>query len=71
MTTRMSRPRTFQLIPKADAALDKAVEITGHSRTDVVNRALQLYAYLMEEQAAGAELCLRNGDRIASMRIVS
>jgi predicted transcriptional regulator len=60
--TPMSRARTFHLVPKADAALDRAAEITGHSRTDVVNRALQAYLFLVEQRQAGADLLVRNGD---------
>lgn len=35
---------TVNLVPRALAALDLAAEHTGDSRTDIVNRALQVYA---------------------------
>lgn len=35
---------TVNLIPRSVAALDAAALTTGDSRSDVVNRALQLYA---------------------------
>lgn len=37
---------TVNLIPRADKALQLAVQLTGDSKTDTVNRALQVYAYL-------------------------
>lgn len=59
--------RTFELIPKAEEALAAAVGLTGHTRTDTVNRALQLYAFLVEHRAEGNELCMRNGNETASI----
>lgn len=62
MTTPMGRSVAFKLIPLAETALDKAVTLTGHSRTDVINRALQAYAFLEEQRAAGNELLVRSDD---------
>lgn len=67
MTTPLSRPQTVPLIPLARTALATAVEITGHSETDTVNRALQLYAVLVEQRAAGAELLVRHGDNVQTI----
>jgi hypothetical protein len=39
---------TANLVPRAVAALQVAGEITGDNRTDVINRSLQVYAYLMK-----------------------
>lgn len=61
---RLGRRRTFQLIPMAESALAQAAEITGHNETDVVNRALQAYLFLVEQRAAGADLLVRNGDDV-------
>jgi hypothetical protein len=38
---------TVNLTPRADAALTLAARLTGDNRTNSVNRALQIYAYLM------------------------
>lgn len=48
----------MELIPKADAALHLAVLLDGKSRTDVVNRALQVYAWIREQQHAGHHIAL-------------
>jgi hypothetical protein len=55
MATNLTR-LTVNLIPKADAALNHAADATGLSRTDTVNRALQVYDYLVAEMAKGADL---------------
>jgi hypothetical protein len=39
---------TVNLTPGAYRALEQAVRITGDTRTDTINRALQVYAYLEE-----------------------
>jgi hypothetical protein len=44
---------TVNLIPKAAEALDHVAALTRDSKTDSVNRAIQLYDYLMERQAKG------------------
>ena len=42
--------------------LDRTVNRTGLSKTDIVNRALSLYAYLDERLASGDELLVRTKD---------
>lgn len=37
---------TVNLIPRADAALTLSQQLTGDSKTDIINRALQLYAFV-------------------------
>lgn len=51
---------TVSLVPKAVAALESARKITGESKTDCVNRALQLYAMMHEVQAAKGEVRIRD-----------
>lgn len=43
------RKLTVNLVPRAVDALQAASNMTGDNRTDTVNRALQIYAYLMEQ----------------------
>jgi hypothetical protein len=38
---------TVNLTPRAWEALGRAVKLTGDSKTDTLNRAVQVYAYLM------------------------
>ena len=40
-------------VPRAIVALDVAGEVTGDSRTDVLNRAVQFYAYLVKRAEEG------------------
>jgi len=51
---------TINLIPRAYAAMVLASEITGDSRTDTVNRAVQLYAYVEHELSQGSEILIRD-----------
>ena len=39
---------TVNLVPNAVKALNHAAELTGDTRTDTVNRALQVYAALID-----------------------
>ena len=52
---------TVTLIPKASAAL-AAVTGPARTKTDAVNRALQAYAFLEEQAAAGAVVLIRQPD---------
>jgi hypothetical protein len=45
---------TVNLVPEAVTALDWAAQLAGDTRTDTVNRALQLYAILMQETCDGS-----------------
>lgn len=49
---------TVNITPRSVVALEKAAEIEGLSKTDTVNRALQVWAYLLAEKAKGAEFHL-------------
>ena len=54
---------TVNLTPRAYRALGKAVKLTCDSKTDTVNRALQLYAYLEEITQSGGALYVRFADK--------
>lgn len=47
---------TVNLIPKAWDAANTTAARLGMSRTDVINRALQAYAFLEEAVAEGAQI---------------
>lgn len=56
---------TVNLIPAAAAALWETVELTSYSRTDVINRALQVYAMLERQQRVhGKELLFKSEDQL-------
>lgn len=44
---------TINLVPRALTSLDKASEITGHTKTECINRALQIYTWLLSRIASG------------------
>ena len=59
-----STPRTYErltvnLTERSIKSVVLAAAITGDSKTDMVNRALQLYAYVMNARREGKSLILR------------
>lgn len=50
---------TVPLIPKSVDALAALVDQQGLSRTDIINRALQLYAYISGVQDHGAKVLVQ------------
>lgn len=59
---------TVNLVPKAVASLQEAAQLGGISRSDVVNRALQAYVFLLREQEDGAQILLR--DKTGDVNVV-
>lgn len=59
---------TVNLIPRASRALEQAGRLTGDSKTDTINRAIQVYAYLEEVWAKGGSILARNGDDITELK---
>jgi hypothetical protein len=52
---------TINLVPRSSRALARAMELTGDSKTDCINRALPVYAYLEEILANGGSLLVQDG----------
>jgi hypothetical protein len=50
---------TVNLTARASRALDLASELTGDTKTDTLNRALQVYAYLEQVTARGGSVYVR------------
>lgn len=50
------------LVPPAVQAIAELTESTGLSKADVINRAVQIYAYLDAQTRTGADLLLREPD---------
>ena len=53
---------TVNLVPRAYKSMMLAVEITGDSRTDTINRALQFYAFAEVIMSNGGQILTRNSD---------
>ncbi|MFD0001780.1 hypothetical protein ACFVJ4_05060 [Streptomyces sp. NPDC127178] len=50
------------LVPPAVEAIAALIDSTGLSKADVINRAVQIYAYLDSQKQGGADLLLRQTD---------
>jgi len=50
---------TVNLTGRSSRALDVATKLTGDTKTDAVNRALQVYAYMEEITANGGSVYVR------------
>jgi hypothetical protein len=50
---------TVNLIARASRALQRVVDLTGDSKTDALNRAIQVYAYLEEVESNGGDIYVR------------
>jgi hypothetical protein len=57
-------------VPRAVQALELASALTGDSRTDVLNRAVQMYAYLAKMMEEGNLVFVENPTTHAKERIV-
>ncbi|MFI9569512.1 hypothetical protein [Streptomyces rishiriensis] len=51
---------TVTLIATAAQAVATLMRLTGLSKTDVINRAVQIYAFLAQQMAEGKEIFLRD-----------
>lgn len=62
---------TVNLVPRASKALQLAVELTGDTKTDTINRALQVYAYWEKVLADGGALYVREAKDGELLRLKS
>lgn len=60
---------TVNLTRRSARALERAVGVTGDSKTDTVNRALQVYAYLEEVLEAGGTVLVQEAGDPAPQRL--
>ncbi|MEU3574099.1 hypothetical protein AB0E96_37680 [Kitasatospora sp. NPDC036755] len=59
------------LISSAVQAIARLMNIYGLSKTDAINRSVQVYAFLAEEMASGKEVLLRDAEgNVERVRIV-
>ncbi|MBD0707111.1 MULTISPECIES: hypothetical protein [unclassified Streptomyces] len=49
-------------VPPSVQSIQALTELSGLSKTDVINRAVQIYAFLAGEMADGRQVLLRNED---------
>ncbi|ORT59714.1 hypothetical protein BKD26_12530 [Streptomyces sp. CB03238] len=49
-------------VPAAVQAIQALTELSGVSKSDAINRAVQVYAFLAREMADGRQVLLRNED---------
>jgi len=57
------RRLTLNLTRHGHDALTRLLQLTGDSQTDVVNRALRVYAYLEEIRERNGRVVVEDGDR--------
>lgn len=50
---------TVNLVARASRALQRVVDLTGDSKTDALNRAIQIYCYLEEVESKGGDILIR------------
>lgn len=70
MTSSQKEPLTrltVNLIPRASRALTLATEITEDSKTDVINRAIQFYAFAEHVIANGGEILIREDGKVSKV----
>ena len=60
---------TTSLTPRTAEELSAMREATGHSKSDLINRAISLYAFVTGQLEAGMELLVRNPETGESQRI--
>jgi hypothetical protein len=60
---------TVNLTPRTVEALDGLVQLTGDTKTDAINKALQVYAYLQNLLNAGGALYVREPDATETERL--
>lgn len=54
---------SLNMCPRAMTAIEVAADLTGDSQTDVVNRAVQLYALHAKTVAEGGRFVVQDRDR--------
>ena len=61
---------TVNLIQLAWDAANETAALKGLSRTDVINRALQAYAWLEQQEAEGAEVFVQKGRKTERVKFL-
>jgi hypothetical protein len=53
---------TVNLVPQAQEALSRVMSLTGYSKTDAVNRSVQLYSFVEGVLKSGDQVLIRKPD---------
>ena len=61
---------TVNLIPKASKALAETADLTGDSKTDTINRALQLYAWVMQVTSANGKIMVEQDGEVSVIKLL-
>jgi hypothetical protein len=61
---------TLNLVPRASKALAEAMALTEDSKTDCVNKALPLYAYIQKVLADGGRVTVQERPDDEPMRLI-
>ena len=57
-----SKRQSITFVPSAAKAVNELVELTGDKDTDVVNKAVQVYAFIVKQLQEGKTLKLSDKD---------
>ncbi len=60
---------TVNLTPRSSCALEFAVDMTGDTKTDAINRAVQIYAWLEQVLEGGGSVHVRPAEGAALERL--
>jgi hypothetical protein len=60
---------TVNLAARASRALRRVSELTGDSRTDCINRAIEVYGYLQEVIDQGGSIYVRESEKSEIQRL--
>lgn len=52
---------TANLTPRSSAALEQVARLTGDNKTDTINRAIQVYAYIVDITQNDGDVYVRSG----------
>ncbi len=60
---------TVNLTKRSVEALDALVESTGETKTDAINKALQVYAFIQQQLDSGGALYVKDADSDQAERL--
>lgn len=60
---------TVNLVARASRALRRVSELTGDSRTDCINRAIEVYDYLQDVNSHGGSIYVRESEKSEIQRL--
>jgi hypothetical protein len=61
---------TLNLTAKTYDALDRGHKQAGFTKTDFINRSIQLYEHWLQEEAAGRTVWIREGNEFARIKLL-